>query len=163
MGPVWQLLSLRLLLRGALLQSFDYLRYLRVNVRLPHSARATRRRHSARSAGCRRSRRADVGADARGLATVFEGLGGVGHEAWLDFTKPVLPPLLRLGEAECSPQNAAQRSHCSPADAEHHCTTCARRCASRLLPPPDSRLVIAAAATCTLCATRRRVRQTVPA
>ena len=34
---------------------------------------------------------ADVAAVCRGFATVFGGLGGVYHEAWLEVTKPVLP------------------------------------------------------------------------
>ena len=55
----------------------------------PQSARATRRRHSAWR-GLPALQAAGVGAAVGGLATVFRGLGGVGHEAWLDFTKPVL-------------------------------------------------------------------------
>ena len=51
---------------------------------------------------------ADVEAVAGGFATVFGGLGGVCHEAWLDVTKPVLGLQKRRRASECSTSNAAQ-------------------------------------------------------
>ena len=52
--------------------------------------------------------RVDVGAAVEGFATVFGGLGGVGHEAWLDFTKPVLGFAKAQASGVCSTSNAAQ-------------------------------------------------------